>query len=585
MELVYLWVEEYKNIKKQGFNFSPTFRCEYDEATNKLTVEKNDDYIPDFFGDNINVTAIVGKNGSGKSNILSFFKEQRQEYIQLFLDHDNKLVLYNTSKNICNLVNKTSYIHHDFVIRGNNKLQSDAFLYSLNNKITNPNKYIFMMTYLDVNNLSEIEFGFDIRNVFFNEITRLDYLSKLFEAKKECMNIIKIRDDLGQSSREIDLKFLLHSFQYSFHRHLGKNYHSLKVFLSKYLQIKSIQIELQDIEQIYKYSPYKSSFSSDKFIQNVISEYNEERTGVKKIKLLALLSLYVRNNEIESLVQNKMLDKTNIEIMDFIGGNITSFPEYIQPEIELWILLYNSYESIGTNKEEFYQIYNDLSYKIRQDLFQFIIKPTLSSGQEKLVYIVIELFNYLKINCKGNIIIAIDEGETLLHPKWQKEYLRIIVNLLNNYFPNTKIHLILTTHSPLLLSDIPKQNIIFLDKDDQGNCKVVDGLNDKKQTFGANIHTLLSDSFFMEDGLLGEFAKTKIDKAIAILNQEKLSKEDLEYCEKIIPIIGEPIVKKQLQKMLDSKKLPKVGEIDKIHQEIANLQNRLKVLEADDDEK
>ena len=23
MELVYLWVEEYKNIKNQGFNFSP----------------------------------------------------------------------------------------------------------------------------------------------------------------------------------------------------------------------------------------------------------------------------------------------------------------------------------------------------------------------------------------------------------------------------------------------------------------------------------------------------------------------------------------------------------------------------------
>ena len=39
MELVYLWVEEYKNIKNQGFNFSPRFECEfkaeYDE-NNKL---------------------------------------------------------------------------------------------------------------------------------------------------------------------------------------------------------------------------------------------------------------------------------------------------------------------------------------------------------------------------------------------------------------------------------------------------------------------------------------------------------------------------------------------------------------------
>ena len=31
MELVYLWVDKYKNIDKQGFNFSPRFRCEYDK--------------------------------------------------------------------------------------------------------------------------------------------------------------------------------------------------------------------------------------------------------------------------------------------------------------------------------------------------------------------------------------------------------------------------------------------------------------------------------------------------------------------------------------------------------------------------
>lgn len=29
MELVYLWVEDYKNIKKQGFNFSPRFECKF----------------------------------------------------------------------------------------------------------------------------------------------------------------------------------------------------------------------------------------------------------------------------------------------------------------------------------------------------------------------------------------------------------------------------------------------------------------------------------------------------------------------------------------------------------------------------
>ena len=75
MELVYLWVEDYKNIKKQGFNFSPQFTCVYDEEKNELTIDKNEDYIENFFGDNINVTAIVGKNGSGKSNLLELIAD------------------------------------------------------------------------------------------------------------------------------------------------------------------------------------------------------------------------------------------------------------------------------------------------------------------------------------------------------------------------------------------------------------------------------------------------------------------------------------------------------------------------------
>jgi AAA15 family ATPase/GTPase len=89
MELVYLWVEDYKNIQKQGFNFSPRFRCDYDEKTEKLEIIDKDvtgEFYPkNFFGDNINVTAIVGENGSGKSSIL--------EKINFYLTSDNRKIL------------------------------------------------------------------------------------------------------------------------------------------------------------------------------------------------------------------------------------------------------------------------------------------------------------------------------------------------------------------------------------------------------------------------------------------------------------------------------------------------------------
>ena len=74
MELVYLWVEKYKNIQNQGFNFSPRFECDFDGETLTIDEKKEDEYVKDFFGENINVTAIVGKNGSGKSSVLNFVR-------------------------------------------------------------------------------------------------------------------------------------------------------------------------------------------------------------------------------------------------------------------------------------------------------------------------------------------------------------------------------------------------------------------------------------------------------------------------------------------------------------------------------
>jgi len=79
----------------------------------------------------------------------------------------------------------------------------------------------------------------------------------------------------------------------------------------------------------------------------------------------------------------------------------------------------------------------------------------------------------------------------------------------------------------------------------------------------------------MEDGLMGEFAKKKIDEAIRLLNQEKLDEKELKYCEQIISIVGEPIVKNQLQRMLDSKRLSK---IDVINKKIQDMTYELEIL-------
>ena len=77
MDLLYIWVEEYINIKKQGFCFSGTYDIAFNEDKNEVSIEKFKYPIPsDFWGKNISsITAIIGKNGAGKTNLLELLLE------------------------------------------------------------------------------------------------------------------------------------------------------------------------------------------------------------------------------------------------------------------------------------------------------------------------------------------------------------------------------------------------------------------------------------------------------------------------------------------------------------------------------
>jgi len=165
---------------------------------------------------------------------------------------------------------------------------------------------------------------------------------------------------------------------------------------------------------------------------------------------------------------------------------------------------------------------------------------SLSSGEKSFFTFLINVSYQVKnINDRDEyetIYLFLDEVELGLHPQWQKEYLNNLLFSLEQ-INNKKIHLIFATHSPFILSDLPKENVIFLDTFDKketktkylkldtkdlenGNCINVSKHIDINP-FGANIHTLLSDGFFMEGGLMGEFAKGKINEIIEFYNKIK----------------------------------------------------------------
>lgn len=87
--LSFVYINEYKNIKEQGFNTEGEYFFSFDPETRVLSYNRNERFIPDYYSlqkDSRskvkNVTAIIGQNGSGKSTFLEFVG-------QLFRSWDN----------------------------------------------------------------------------------------------------------------------------------------------------------------------------------------------------------------------------------------------------------------------------------------------------------------------------------------------------------------------------------------------------------------------------------------------------------------------------------------------------------------
>lgn len=128
-----------------------------------------------------------------------------------------------------------------------------------------------------------------------------------------------------------------------------------------------------------------------------------------------------------------------------------------------------------------------------------------------------------------SVMLFLDEADLTLHPEWQRRLIHVLTAALPLIYPNScakDIQLILSTHSPLLLGDIPRENICYL-----GNGRSVGASEASEETFGQNIHTLLKDSFFLDNGTVGEFASSKINGIAARLeeilrNETKVAEEN-----------------------------------------------------------
>lgn len=204
---------------------------------------------------------------------------------------------------------------------------------------------------------------------------------------------------------------------------------------------------------------------------------------------------------------------------------------------------------------------------------------TMSSGEKQFLYAVSTLIYHIK-NLRSiqqgyrvkyrHINLVLDEVELCFHPEYQRRFIHNLIEIIKRLQLNNRcaINIIFATHSPFILSDIPNCNILYLQEGQQVTDICI-------EPFGANIHDILTQSFFLENGFIGEFAQKKINRVIETINkinkkkpnQRKLDTESYEKLKKIIDLIGEPLIKNKLMDM--------IGEV------YDNTQDKIKILEKE----
>ena len=590
--LQYIWIEKWHCIDHQGFSFSEEYSIEYDEANHALNIEKNENYYSNgFWGKNIDLTAVVGENGTGKTTFLrtllalSNYQLLSFGYIAVYKIEDSLKIYYHKvpiekyDKAYCiekvwkkysikfdNSPEAWRYIYYTGVM---NKIVdsydsipsvSDLSTYSLMKKNKNHGIDIFCLNEFTkqirffLKNKNKIE-DFGIKypkyvTIFFNnnkegleEIIRRYY--GLYEATILTTEQIKEKSD-----------GFIHNFLGIGE---GKDYSTPNELFEANL---SCAMFLSIIQRLCK------SEVDDKMLKNLWNKLNsgsDEKSPFERIKnFLSLIEFdfcFPKDKYVDFI---KYIEKEIIPHSNFSSFSLKALRFTMNADPDKKIL------GVDVNGvlQDFVRLYETTINEDGYLLFEW----GLSSGESLLFSTFARLYdeennrriaeNYKKTT---NVLVLLDEAEVSFHPEWQRKYLKCMLSFLSDLYSDIHIQIVIATHSPIMLSDIPRQNIIYLKKDKERSM-IVDSNDNHSETFGANIFRLYNDSFFLDKGAIGAFAKDKLEKLLEEILSKTGKKEDIQ---KRIHMIGDVFLRGKFQDLFDSNyNLTLDEEIAKLEKEI-----------------
>ena len=612
-ELISLWIYQYKNIEdKITIPLSSKYKIHnstYDDNNDILEFDIDKVNIHNIYGNNINLKTIVGKNGSGKSNIttalvsiLRYSKKNKKDnnnYFEIDLPvkycliyrtknpYQNNKSCYRYKTNIkhCNIkinnedAEKGEETYTCALFRPFLQIEDDEKLdFSLDQKWfmtskTKLNNYFYYDRFRGyetnhfiknfyANNLNNKTYLFKNSHsyLFFDLQAREINLKKRIEWLERQFNIVTTSFYKSQGLLKQDFKKYVdgvkkiiskcrsqmkyeHTFIYDF---LGNKIFPMMFLVFTYILLGKFIDSLHTIknnniyEEIMKdgidiCNNSKSDFYSlhlklaehySRINQLIKQEYKYVSFDKEDIfnDLCNILNAY-ENIEIELAKDANLFDKylhTNDNNLFVVKK------EYMSPIDKDETPEMNFLNNLGLFEINYYK-------KGKRKLYSF---KSLSTGEQRILRFFADFY---AVRTKTNVFIF-DEMDISWHPEWQRDFISIVMGILKG--TKRYINVIFTTHSPMVLSDVPKESIIMLNNSDNNLLVEEPFIN----TFGSNIHSLLKKPFFLKS-TIGTFSENKIKDVVKVYKNKKYDKKNSEQVYKIINLLEDGVQKTILQSM------------------------------------
>ncbi|OVE70014.1 hypothetical protein CCS79_03115 [Clostridium diolis] len=561
-ELIYIGVKEYRNIKNQDVNLSNSYSVKIEDEKIYFEDTKFNQSFFSIESKNTKIKAInalVGKNGAGKTTILNIIKkynhsDDKESKFVIVYKRKGKFYFYDHNMNL------ETDIDRDLKIE---KIDCENDITIYKSKSTNFLNDFSMVLFSNVINFNE--------RTFINLNNQQDNPGRVIDISNQTI-ISKELGFLNFENNDININYdVIRQLSFIFYNNsrtsnLKKNFRDIKIpkkFIIKCVDYTSILDKLEknieclsDNNRYKEFKAYLIKSNLNPMIKTILAYmYCNFQETIEETKIEEILE-YIYKSDL-NYVKN-LIDTLEVITKNMINDDVT----YIETDNE----------NIGTIKE-FILSYYKCNFKY--DIFLFSYEPISAGETARLLlysrfYWLVEGDKFCEDYCitkirfdqpiklQENLIILIDEGDMLYHPEWQRCFVFDLISFLEEIFLEKdyldNISLILTTNSPFILSDLPTSSLTFLKMD---ICENNDLNNEEiliRETFAQNIHVLLSDAFFMENGYIGEFAKFKLNNIINdLLGKEKLSKEKMADIKFTIDIIGDNLIKDKLNQMYNLK--------------------------------